>query len=40
MTDSRVKVRRIIHTIHAAADITACRARYLDILGGMIFAEG
>jgi catechol 2,3-dioxygenase-like lactoylglutathione lyase family enzyme len=40
MTDTRVKVRRIIHTIHAVADITACRARYLDILGGLIFAEG
>jgi catechol 2,3-dioxygenase-like lactoylglutathione lyase family enzyme len=40
MTDSRVKVRRVIHTIHAVADIGACRARYLDILGGLIFAEG
>ena len=40
MTDSRVKVRRIIHTIHAVTDIAACRARYLDVLGGLIFAEG
>jgi catechol 2,3-dioxygenase-like lactoylglutathione lyase family enzyme len=40
MTDSRIKVRRIIHTIHAVADIAACRARYLDALGGLIFAEG
>jgi catechol 2,3-dioxygenase-like lactoylglutathione lyase family enzyme len=40
MTDSRVKVRRIIHTIHAVADLAACRARYLDVLGGLIFAEG
>jgi catechol 2,3-dioxygenase-like lactoylglutathione lyase family enzyme len=40
MTDSRVKVHRIIHTIHAVTDIAACRARYLDILGGLIFAEG
>jgi catechol 2,3-dioxygenase-like lactoylglutathione lyase family enzyme len=40
MTGSRVKVRRIIHTIHAVADIAACRARYLDALGGLIFAEG
>jgi catechol 2,3-dioxygenase-like lactoylglutathione lyase family enzyme len=40
MTDSRVKVRRIIHTIHATADLAACRARYLDMLGGLIFAEG
>jgi hypothetical protein len=38
--DSRVKVRRIVHTIHAVADIAACRARYLDMLGGLIFAEG
>ncbi|HMK87011.1 MAG TPA: VOC family protein [Steroidobacteraceae bacterium] len=40
MTGSRVKVRRIIHTIHATADMDACRARYLDVLGGLIFAEG
>ena len=40
MTDSRVKVRRIIHTIHAVADIAACRAQYMDVLGGLIFAEG
>jgi len=36
----RVAIRRVIHTIHAAADIGACRAKYMDILGGMIFAEG
>jgi catechol 2,3-dioxygenase-like lactoylglutathione lyase family enzyme len=40
MIDSRVKVRRVIHTIHAAADIAACRAQYMDVLGGLIFAEG
>src|SRR5277367_3730646 len=40
MIDSPVKVRRIIHTIHAVADIAACRAQYLDKLGGLIFAEG
>jgi catechol 2,3-dioxygenase-like lactoylglutathione lyase family enzyme len=40
MTDTRVKIRRVIHTIHAVADLAACRARYLDILGGLIFAEG
>jgi catechol 2,3-dioxygenase-like lactoylglutathione lyase family enzyme len=40
MIDSRVKVRRIIHTIHAVADIAACRAQYMDVLGGLIFAEG
>src|SRR5579862_6414326 len=40
MTESRVKVRRVIHTIHAVADIAPCRARYLDVLGGLIFAEG
>lgn len=39
-TDARVKIRRIIHTIHAVADLAACRAKYLDILGGLIFAEG
>ena len=37
---SRVKVMRIIHTIHVVADISACRSRYLDLLGGLIFAEG
>jgi catechol 2,3-dioxygenase-like lactoylglutathione lyase family enzyme len=35
-----VKVSRIIHTIHATRDIAACRGRYLDVLGGLIFAEG
>ena len=40
MIDSRVKVHRIIHTIHAVADIAACRAQYMDVLGGLIFAEG
>jgi hypothetical protein len=39
-TDARVKIRRVIHTIHAVSDIAACRAKYLDILGGLIFAEG
>ena len=37
---SRVKVMRIVHTIHMVADLSACRARYLDLLGGLIFAEG
>jgi catechol 2,3-dioxygenase-like lactoylglutathione lyase family enzyme len=40
MSNTRVKVRRIIHTIHAVADLAACRAQYLDLLGGLIFAEG
>jgi len=40
MTEGPVKVRRIIHTIHAVADIAVCRARYMDMLGGLIFAEG
>ena len=39
-TGSRVKVMRIVHTIHMTADLGACRARYLDLLGGLIFAEG
>jgi catechol 2,3-dioxygenase-like lactoylglutathione lyase family enzyme len=39
-TDSRVRIKRVIHTIHAVADIGACRALYLDNLGGLIFAEG
>jgi len=39
-TDARVKIRRVIHTIHAVTDLAACRAKYLDILGGLIFAEG
>ncbi len=38
--DKRIKIKRVIHTIHAVADIEACRAKYLDILGGLIFAEG
>ncbi len=39
-TDARVNIRRVIHTIHAVSNIAACRAKYLDILGGLIFAEG
>jgi len=39
MTDSRVKVSRIIHTIHATTDIYACRLLYQDALGGLVFAE-
>lgn len=35
-----IRVSRIVHTIHAVADIAACRARYLDVLGGLLFAEG
>jgi catechol 2,3-dioxygenase-like lactoylglutathione lyase family enzyme len=39
MTDSRVKVSRIIHTIHATTDIYRCRLLYQDALGGLVFAE-
>ena len=35
-----VKIKRVIHTIHAVIDIAAGRAKYLDVLGGLIFAEG
>jgi catechol 2,3-dioxygenase-like lactoylglutathione lyase family enzyme len=37
---ARIPVRRVIHAIHATGDLAACRARYLDSLGGLIFAEG
>src|SRR6202035_4258288 len=36
----RVKIERVIHAIHAVIDIAAGRAKYLDVLGGLIFAEG
>ncbi len=36
----KVAIRRVIHSIHAVADIGACREKYLDLLGGVIFAEG
>ncbi|MCB2061552.1 MAG: VOC family protein [Novosphingobium sp.] len=39
MADSRVKVSRIIHTIHATHDIYGCRLLYQDALGGLVFAE-
>ena len=39
MADSRIAVSRIIHTIHAAHDIHACRLLYQDALGGLVFAE-
>ncbi len=35
-----VKARRIIHTIHAVADIDACRRKYQDVFGGIVFNEG
>jgi catechol 2,3-dioxygenase-like lactoylglutathione lyase family enzyme len=38
MTD-RIKVSRVIHTIHATTDIARCRALYQDALGGLVFAE-
>lgn len=37
--DNRVKVSRIIHTIHATTDIYGCRLLYQDALGGLVFAE-
>jgi catechol 2,3-dioxygenase-like lactoylglutathione lyase family enzyme len=37
--DSRVRVSRIIHTIHATTDIYGCRLLYQDALGGLVFAE-
>lgn len=39
MTDRRIKVSRIIHTIHATTDIQGCRSLYQDALGGLVFAE-
>lgn len=39
MSDARVKVSRIIHTIHATTDIYRCRLLYQDALGGLVFAE-
>lgn len=35
----RVKVSRVIHTIHATTDIYKCRLLYQDALGGLVFAE-
>ena len=34
------RVKRVVHTIHAVEDIDACRMRYQDLLGGLVFAEG
>lgn len=39
-TEQRTRIKRVVHTIHAVEDIAACRARYLDVLGGIVFAEG
>ncbi len=39
MTDKRIKVARVIHTIHATTDIYGCRLLYQDALGGLVFAE-
>jgi catechol 2,3-dioxygenase-like lactoylglutathione lyase family enzyme len=38
--ESRIRVTRVVHTIHATADLAACRARYQDLMGGLVFAEG
>lgn len=39
MTDARIVVSRIIHTIHATDEIDRCRLLYQDALGGLVFAE-
>ena len=39
MSADRVRVSRIIHTIHATTDLYGCRLRYQDALGGLVFAE-
>lgn len=39
MTDTRIPVSRVIHTIHATTDIYKCRLIYQDALGGLVFAE-
>lgn len=39
MSEGRVKVSRIIHTIHATTDIYGCRLLYQDALGGLVFGE-
>lgn len=39
MTDTRIRVSRVIHTIHATTDIYKCRLLYQDALGGLVFAE-
>lgn len=35
-----IKARRIIHTIHAVAEIDPARHQYQDVLGGLAFSEG
>jgi catechol 2,3-dioxygenase-like lactoylglutathione lyase family enzyme len=35
----RIAVKRIVHAIHAVHDLAAAREKYLDLLGGVIFAE-
>ena len=39
MTDNRIAISRVIHTIHATTDIYGCRLLYQDALGGLVFAE-
>lgn len=39
MSNPRIRVPRIIHTIHATTDIYGLRLLYQDALGGLVFAE-
>jgi catechol 2,3-dioxygenase-like lactoylglutathione lyase family enzyme len=39
LADSRIRVPRVIHTIHATTDIYRTRLLYQDALGGLVFAE-
>jgi catechol 2,3-dioxygenase-like lactoylglutathione lyase family enzyme len=36
----KIRIKRLVHVIHAVTDIAACRALYMDVLGGLVFAEG
>lgn len=39
MPEDRIRISRIIHTIHVVPDIAQARLAYLDRFGGLIFAE-
>ncbi len=35
-----IEVQRVVHVIHSVWDYHACRVKYMDVFGALVFAEG